>query len=31
VIPARNSRAAAEIALSKHPGYNAGPVSRVSP
>jgi hypothetical protein len=31
VVPARNSRAATEVALSKHPGYTAGPVSRVSP
>jgi hypothetical protein len=31
VVPARNSRAATEQALSKNPGYVAGPVSRISP
>jgi len=31
VVPARNSRAAAEVALSKHPGYAVGPIGRVSP
>jgi hypothetical protein len=31
VVPARDSRAATQIALSKHPGYVAGPVSSIRP
>ena len=31
MIPARDSRTATQIALSKHPGYVAGPVSSVRP